>query len=155
MTEKILIAYYSYSGNTKSVAEKIKEITKGDIFEIKPENAYPANYNDTVNQAQKEKNTNFMPQLADNGNISDYDTIYLGTPVWWYTFASPIRTFLAKNDFSGKTIIPFCTHGGGGASETYNDIKKLCPDATIKEGFTSYGDSAKTPDIELWIKNKT
>ena len=154
MTKRILIAYYSYSGNTKSVAEKIKELTGGDLFEIVPQNAYPANYNDTVNLAKKEKSEKLKPLLVNNGNISDYDTIFLGSPVWWYSFASPIRTFLSENDFSGKTIIPFCTHGGGGASETYNDIKILCPDATVKEGFTSFSDSAKTSDIEHWIKEQ-
>lgn len=152
MSEKTLIAYYSYSGNTKAVAEMIKELTGGDMFEIEPQNTYPANYNDAVNQAQKEKEAKFKPLLVNNGNVSEYDTIYLGTPVWWYTFASPVRTFLAENDFSGKTIIPFCTHGGGGASETYNDIQKLCPKATVKEGFASYSDSAKISDVEHWVK---
>ena len=154
MSNKILIAYYSYSGNTKKVAEKIKALTGGDIFEIMPVNSYPANYNDTVNLAQKEKTGNIKPELIDNGDVSDYDTIYLGTPVWWYTFSSPIRTFLSENDFSGKTIIPFCTHGGGGASNTYSDIQKLCPNSTLKEGFTSFENSAKDTEIEDWVKKQ-
>lgn len=152
MTEKILIAYYSHTGNTKGVAEKIQALTSGDIFEIKTTQVYPANYNDLVNQAQIEKKDNVMPKLTGNVNISDYDTIFIGTPVWWYTFASPIRTFLSENDFSGKTIMPFCTHGGGGASETYKDIQRLCPNAIIKDGFTSYENSAKLSDIEEWLK---
>ena len=94
----------------------------------------------------------FKPELIDNGNISDYDTIYIGTPVWWYTFATPIRTFLAENDFTGKTIMPFCTHGGGGASSTYADMQKLCPNAKVKEGFTSYENTAKVSDIQNWIE---
>ena len=153
MTDKnILIAYYSRTGNTKSVAEKIQSLTDGDLFEIKTVKKYPANYNDLVNQAQIEKRDNVMPELEGNIDISGYDTIFIGTPVWWYTFATPIRTFLAENDFSGKTIMPFCTHGGGGASETYDEIQKLCPNASVQSGFTSYEDSAKLSDIENWLK---
>lgn len=149
---KILIAFYSHTGNTKTVAEKIQSLTGGDLFEIKTTQTYPANYNDLINQAQAEKENNFMPELVENIDISGYDTIYLGTPVWWYTFATPIRTFLSENDFSGKTIIPFCTHGGGGASATYTDIQALCPNADVKEGFTSYENSAKLSDVEAWLK---
>ena len=150
---KTLIAYYSYSGNTKAVAEKIQQINGGDLFEIQTKQQYPTNYNDIVNQAKNEKEQNYMPELIDNGNVSDYDTIYIGTPVWWYTFATPIKTFLTKNDFAGKVIKPFCTHGGGGASFTYTDIHKLCPQSDIKEGFTSYEHSAKDIDIENWVKS--
>lgn len=152
MTQKILIAYYSLSGNTKSVAEKIKEITDGDLFEIKTVKEYPRNYNDVVNVAKEEKTNNVKPELAESCDISEYDTIFIGTPVWWYTFASPIRTFLTENDFTGKTIMPFCTHGGGGESSTYTEIEKLCPTANVKEGFTSYHDSATVEDIKKWIK---
>ena len=152
MTEKILIAYYSHTGNTKSVAEKIQSLIGGDLFEIKTTQTYPANYNDLINQAQIEKQNNVMPKLVESIDISDYDKIFIGTPVWWYTFATPIRTFLAENDFSGKTIVPFCTHGGGGASSTYTDIQGLCPNAVVEEGFTSYQDSAKLSDIEAWLK---
>ncbi|MBO7672517.1 NAD(P)H-dependent oxidoreductase [bacterium] len=150
--KKVLIAYYSHSGNTKSVAEKIQQLTGGDMFEIKPVKAYPANYNDVVNLAQTEKAQNFKPELIDNGDISAYDTIFVGTPVWWYTFSSPVRTFLVAHDFAGKTIMPFCTHGGGGASATYTDMQKLCPNATVKNGFTSFEDSAQLKDIEDWLK---
>ena len=149
----VLVAYYSYSGNTKAVAEKIKELTGGDLFEIKTVQEYPRNYNDIVNQAKQEKAQNYKPELANGCDISKYDTIYIGTPVWWYTFATPIRTFLAENDFSGKTIKPFCTHGGGGESDTYKDIQKLCPKAIVKEGYASFENSAKATDIENRIKS--
>ncbi|MBO6256898.1 flavodoxin [bacterium] len=150
---KILIAYYSYSGNTKLVAEKIKNITGGEIFEIKTIKEYPRNYTDVVNLAKQEKEQDLRPELANKIDISNFDIIYLGTPVWWYTFATPIKTFLTEYDFTGKTIIPFCTHGGGGASATYSDMEKLCPNATIKRGFTSYEHSAKDSEIEEWINN--
>ena len=150
---KVLIAYYSYSGNTKTIAEKIKDITGGQLFEIKTIKEYPRNYTDVVNLAKQEKEQDIKPELANKIDISAYDTIFLGSPVWWYTFATPVKTFLCENDFSGKTIIPFCTHGGGGAAETYSDIEKLCPDAEIKTGFTSYQNSAKESEIEQWINS--
>jgi len=153
MTEKkSLIAYYSHSGNTKSIALKIQQLSGGDLFEMKPVKSYPSNYNDVVNLAQTEKMQNFKPELINNGDISEYDTIYIGTPVWWYTFSSPVRTFLSEHDFTGKTIIPFCTHGGGGESSTFTDIQKLCPGADVKKGFASFEDSAKLSDIEEWLK---
>lgn len=150
---KTLIVYYSYSGNTKLVAEKIKNITGGEIFEIKTIKEYPRNYTDVVNLAKQEKEQDLRPELANKIDISNFDTIYLGTPVWWYTFATPIKTFLTEYDFTGKTIIPFCTHGGGGASATYSDMEKLCPNANIKTGFTSYEHSAKESEIQEWINN--
>lgn len=151
--KQVLIAFYSHSGNTKSVAEKIKEITGGDLFEIKTNHEYPKNYTDIINQAKHEKEQDFKPELTEKIDISGYDIIFVGSPVWWYTFASPLRTFLSENDFSGKTIMPFCTHGGGGASNTYPDIKKLCPDADVKAGFDSYENSAKESDIQDWINS--
>ena len=149
--KKFLIAYYSYSGNTKRVAEKIQQLTNGDTFEIVPKKAYPDNYNDVVNLAKDEKQKDIKPELTDNGNVKDYDIIFLGTPVWWYTMASPVKTFLSNNDFSGKTIVPFCTHGGGGASSTYIDMQKLAKGAKVTEGYTSYENSAKDSEIADWI----
>lgn len=149
--KKVLIAYYSYSGNTKRVAEKIQQLTNGDIFEIVPKKAYPNNYNDVVNLAKDEKQKDIKPELTDNGNVKDYDIIFLGTPVWWYTMASPVKTFISNNDFSGKTIVPFCTHGGGGASSTYIDMQKLAKGAKVTEGYTSYENSAKDSEITDWI----
>ena len=149
--KKFLIAYYSYSGNTKRVAEKIQQLTNGDIFEIVPKKAYPNNYNDVVNLTKDEKQKDIKPELTDNGNVKDYDIIFLGTPVWWYTMASPVKTFISNNDFSGKTIVPFCTHGGGGASSTYIDMQKLAKGAKVTEGYTSYENSAKDSEIADWI----
>ena len=150
--KKTLIAYYSHSGNTKRVAEIIQRVTNGDLFEIKPIKEYPKNYNEVVAQAQIEKKENTKPDLYDNGNVVDYDVIYIGTPVWWYTFAPPVRTFLSKNDFKGKTIVPFCTHGGGREATTYTDIKKLAPYAEMKDGFTSYGNTATVSEVQNWIE---
>lgn len=151
--KKILIAYYSYSGNTKAVAEKIQSITGGDLFEIQTVKEYPKNYNDVVNQAKTEKQNDIKPELVNNGSVENYDIIFLGTPVWWYTMAPAVKTFLAKNNFDGKTIVPFCTHGGGGASATYTDMQTLAPNAKVTEGYTSYENSAKDNEIKNWISN--
>ena len=149
--KRVLIAYYSYSGNTKAAAEKIQNLTNGDLFEIKPKKEYPKNYNEVVSLAQEEKQKDVRPELVDNGNVKDYDIIFVGTPVWWYTMASPVKTFLSENDFSGKIIVPFCTHGGGGASATYSDMQKLAKGAVVTEGYTSYENSAKESEIRAWI----
>ena len=153
MSGKILVAFYSHSGNTKQVAEMIHSMVGGDLFEIKTVDSYPANYNDLVNLAKKEKADGYKPELTEMIDIKDYDIICLGSPVWWYTFATPIRTFLSNADFTGKTIIPFCTHGGGGASDTFADIQKLCPKAVVKEGFAGYDNAATREEIAKWIES--
>ena len=149
--KKILIAYYSHSGNTRQSAEKIKSITGGDLFEIMPEKPYPKDYNAVVEQGRKEKENNIFPELINNGDVTNYNIIFIGTPVWWYTMTGPVKTFIKNNNFEGKTIIPFCTHGGGGASSTYTDIQKLAPNAKISAGFTSYENSATENEIKKWI----
>lgn len=152
MAEKtILVAYYSHSGNTKKVAELIHSQLGGDVFEIVPTKAYPNDYNSLVQVGKQEKEQNIYPEINENGDLTAYDTIFVGTPVWWYTMAGPLKTFLKENDFAGKTIVPFCTHGGGGASNTYSDIKKLAPAADVLEGYTSYEDSANEVEVKKWI----
>lgn len=150
--KKVLIVYYSHTGNTKDIAQKIHKFAGGDMFEIKPLSAYPVKYDDVVNQAKYEKENNVKPDLMDNGSIFGYDTIYIGSPVWWYTFASPVRTFLSEHDFRGKIIKPFCTHGGGGASNTFDEIRALCPNANVKSGLVSYENTAQLSEIANWVK---
>ena len=152
-SKKVLIAYYSHSGNTKTVAEKIKNITGGDIFEIQTKIPYPEDYNTVVNLAKEEKQQNKLPELANDISTDGYDLIFLGTPVWWYTASGPVKKFLSLHNFDGKIVVPFCTHGGGGASDTYADIQKLAPGAKVLQGYTSYERSAKDSEIESWIKS--
>lgn len=149
--KKILVAYYSHSGNTKKVAELIHAQLGGNVFEIVPTKAYPNDYNSLVQVGKQEKEQNIYPEINENADLTAYDTIFVGTPVWWYTMAGPLKTFLKENDFAGKTIVPFCTHGGGGASNTYSDIKKLAPAADVLEGYTSYEDSANEVEVKKWI----
>ena len=121
---KILVAYYSYSGNTRFAAEQIQKNTGGTLFEIKPVKPYPADYNACVELAKREINAGVKPELAEKVKEFDkYDVIFVGTPNWWSTMAPPVLTFLSSYDFSGKTIIPFVTHGGGGMARA---VKATC-----------------------------
>ncbi|MDR2833448.1 MAG: NAD(P)H-dependent oxidoreductase [Streptococcaceae bacterium] len=137
MTNKILIAYHSVTGHTKTVAEAIQAQTGGEIFEITPNHFYSSDVNDyeaLTKQAKKEYETNFRPELKKIlTNIENYDTIFIGSPNWWSTVSIPIYSLLENLDTTGKTIIPFITHGGGGLSNTISDLKKLCPKANVLE----------------------
>jgi flavodoxin len=147
--KKILVAYYSHSGTTKRVAEKIQQTAGGDLFEIKEAIPYPSEYS-AVKQAKKEIANGFKPALKDNGSdISSYDLIILGSPNWWSTIAPPVATFLAEVDFTGLTIAPFITHGGGGLNCTVSDIRKLCPGVNVLEGF----DANQNGQLSVWLKS--
>ena len=153
---KVLIAYYSYSGNTKYIAEKIQKMTRGDLFEIKTVKTYPKNYNEVVEEAKKEKNSDYRPELQSKvKNINEYNIVFIGTPVWWYTMTPAVKSFITETDLKGKTIIPFCTHGGGGASSTFIDMAKLLPDSKVLKGIEIYerGNASTDKDINIWIEN--
>ena len=116
-------------GNAELIANWIAEETGGDLFSIKTQNKYSSNYDECLNQARKERDNNERPALVGRvNNIDDYDVIFLGFPNWWYTCPMAVFTFVESYDLSGKTIIPFCTHGTGGLSRTIRDLKKLLPD---------------------------
>lgn len=121
-------------GNTEYVAKVLQETTGGDLFRIETADDYPLDHEPLVAQAADEQDQNFRPQLT--GQIDDfeqYDTILLGFPNWWADMPMPIYSFLESYDFSGKTIIPFITHGGSGASKTLNSISEIQPGASIRE----------------------
>ena len=152
-----LIVYFSYTGNTKMVANKIKEKLKCDILEIKTVIPYSKDYETVVNDEQNGEDSNVLPDIQDIGiDISKYDEIILGTPVWWYRPVPSIRTFLKQNDLSGKVIKPFATNAGW-LGRTFEEIKTLCPNSKVSEGmnivFESYSDKLviKEQDIENWI----
>lgn len=132
----ILVAYFSYSGNTKVIANKIHEDVGGDIFEIETVDPYPTDYNAVVDQAKKERDENYRPKLATKvDNIDSYDVIFVGYPDWWVTMPIPVFSFLEQYNLSGKTIVPFCTHEGSGLGKSVDDIKKTCPQSTILDGL--------------------
>lgn len=151
---KILIAYYSWSGNTRFAAEQIQKLTGGTLFEIKPVKAYPSEYSACVDQAKKECRDEFKPELATKvEDFSKYDVIFVGTPNWWSTMAPPVRSFLAGYDFSGKTVIPFVTHGGGGMARCERDMRKVCPKAAFGKGGAFSGGSIRNAADALnkWV----
>lgn len=153
--DKILVTYFSLSGNTKQVAEQIHSLVGGDIFEIKTTNTYPENYKDTTKQAKQELKDNFRPALASHvTNMKEYDVIFVGFPIWWGTMPTPVFTFLEEYDFAGKTVIPFCTHGGGGASDSEDDLAKILPNTKRGEIFSINGKKASKSkeELEKWLK---
>lgn len=124
---KTLVAYYSWSGNTKIAAEVIAKTTGADLFEIVPVKAYPSDYKTCTEQAKEEINANARPELKDfPKDLSAYNKIYIGSPNWWGTMAPPVASFIEKcGDLNGKTIVPFFTHGGGGMQNYEKDVRAI------------------------------
>lgn len=152
--EKVLIACYSWGGNTRFAAEQIQKLTGGTLFEIKPAAAYPSDYDACVDQARKECREEFKPELAAKvENFEKYDVIFVGTPNWWSTMAPPVRSFLSSYNFSGKTIIPFVTHGGGGMAGCERDMRKICPTAKFVRGGAFSGRNVRNSGEEIarWV----
>ncbi|MBI9049102.1 MAG: hypothetical protein JEZ00_06775 [Anaerolineaceae bacterium] len=140
MPEQILIVYYTRSKNTQIIAKLIQEQVGGDLYEVKPKVPYPPSYDAVVKQAKTEIQAGYKPPLKTRiDHIETFDTIFIGSPNWWSTMAPPMATFLSENDLSGKTVVPFCTHGGGGLGNMDRDIAVLCPQSTMLEGFEIYG----------------
>ncbi len=150
---KTLIIYYSYTGNTRMVAEILKEKIGGDLIEIKPVVPYSDNYNLVVENAKKEISDKYKPEIENlDIDVQKYDRVVLGTPVWWYTFAPAVRTFLESCDLAGKDIYPFATNGGW-LGHTFEEIKKLCPDSNVHEGIDIYFVANKLRTSQKEIEN--
>lgn len=152
---KVLIAYFSWGGNTRGIAEEIQSQTGADLFEIELVNPYSTDYNTVLDEAQRDQNEQARPELATHvENMEDYDTILLGYPNWWASIPMPIASFLEEYDFSGKTIIPFCSHGGGRFGQSLTAIAKLAPDAVMGEALSIHysGGSTLPDDITEWLK---
>lgn len=152
--KKVLVTYFSHSVNTKVVAEKISSVLNGDLFEIKTLDTYPVKYNLVVDQAKKEFLAQYRPKLQNHvENLNNYDVIVIGYPMWWYTCPMAIFSFLEEYDFSGKVILPFCTHEGSALSSSIEDIKKIVPTAIVKEGLAIRGSKISESDqlISTWL----
>jgi flavodoxin len=151
---KVLIAYFSWGGNTRGIAGEIKEQTGADLFEIELVKPYSSNYNTVLDEAQRDQKAQARPELANHvDNMEQYDTILLGYPNWWASIPMPIASFLEEYDFSGKTIIPFCSHGGGRFGQSLTAIAKLAPDADMGEALSVHysGGSGLGGDIGDWL----
>lgn len=154
MNTKKLIAYFTYTGHTKGIAEQIQEIAGGTIFEIRPAEPYSEDYDTCEAKAKKEIKDKYHPALAENvDNLDQYDTIFIGTPNWFNKVASPVATFLSENNFAGKTIVPFCTNGGDGARRVASDISQYVNGVRILEYLDIYedGGSNASAKIKSWL----
>jgi flavodoxin len=166
--KKCLIAYFSRKGqnyvsgrivdlkvgNTEVVGKMIQKITGGDMFHIESVTAYPKDYTETTEVAKNELRAKARPKLIGQvENVKGYDVIFLGYPNWWGTMPMPVYTFLESYDFSGKKIVPFCTHEGSGMGHSEKDIAKACPKATVLAGIAIHGTSASSagPEVSGWI----
>lgn len=152
-----LVVYFSYTNNTRMIANKIKDKLNCDILEIETVIPYSNDYQTVVDDEQNSEASNHLPEIKDiNVDLTKYDEIILGTPVWWYRPVPAIRTFLTQNDLSGKTIKPFATNAGW-LGRTFNEIKSLCPNSNVEDGlnivFESYSDRLVTSgnEIDNWI----
>ena len=151
---KILIVYFSWGGNSRTLAGYAKDITGDDIFEIVPAQPYPSQYRATTEQAREELDNNYLPEIKNKiNNLYSYDTIILVYPIWWGTIPQIVKRFLQDNDFSGKTIAPIGTHEGSRLGRSVTDIKALCPNSTITEGLDVRGGSVSgaRSTVRDWI----
>lgn len=155
---KKLVAYFSAGGVTKGVAEKLAEAAQADLYEIRPKTPYTdadLDWQDAHSRSSIEmKDRSFRPELEDcNADISGYDVIFLGFPIWWYVAPTIINTFLEAYDFSGKTIILFATSGGSGFGKTVEGLKKsVSPSTVIREGRLLNGRIGKA-ELENLVRN--
>ena len=158
MTNKSLVTYFSASGTTKKVAEKLAEAAGADLFEIKPEVAYTKadlNWMDKKSRSSIEMNDkSFRPAISEKcDNMDKYDIVYVGFPIWWYVAPTIINTFLESYDFSGKTIVLFATSGGSGFGKTVAELKGSVSDTTvIKEGKVFNSEISKE-QLLSWVNS--
>ena len=141
-------------GNTEVVAGMIQEMTGSDAFKIETVKSYPEDYTETTEVAKAELRDNARPELLSHvEDMASYNVIILGYPNWWGTMPMPVFTFLEEYDFSGKTIIPYCTHEGSGLGHSERDIVKMCPNAAVLTGLAIHGScvSSARKDVANWL----
>ena len=151
----MLILYFSHSGNTRTIAEYIHTRIGGDILEVKTVKPYPQDYDAVVEQAQQEQRQNARPQLSMQlPDIEKYHTVFIGFPNWWGTMPMPLFTLLESCPLGHRNVVPFCTHEGSRFGRSERDLKRLCPDARILEGFEVRGSrvSRVQADVDNWLR---
>ena len=153
--KKVLVAYFSASGVTKGVAQQLSEVAGADLHEIKPEKPYTEadlDWRDKQSRSSVEmQDKSSRPAITDKiQNMQDYEVVYVGFPIWWYTCPTIINTFMESYDFKGKTVIPFATSGGSSIKKACEDLKAAYPDVNWKEGKLL--NRATKKDLEDWVK---
>lgn len=154
-SKKVLIVYFSATGNTKTAAEKISEKIQADLYEIVPEDPYSSddlNYSDDNCRANQEMNDpDCRPEISgDIIDVTDYDVIMIGYPIWWSTMPRIINTFLDTYDLSGKIIMPFCTSGGSSINQSVNEIRAIETNAEVCDGLRIR--NIQDDSIDNWLK---
>ena len=153
--KKVLVVYFSHTGNTRTIAGYIHETVKSDLVEIKTVDTYTDDYDALLAQVRKEVADEYCPPLSTTvENISSYDIIFIGYPIWVETAAPPIRSFLTTHDLTGKTVVPFCTHGGSRFSDAIKTIREMEKGATVLDGYAIARDrvSSSKDGIQNWLK---
>ena len=138
--KKILIVYLSRTSNTKTVAEFIHQKVGGEMVALELQKPYPANYQATVKQVERENESGYLPPLKTKiERVEQYDTVFVGFPTWGMQLPPPMKSFLRQTDLRGKTVIPFNTNAGYGEGSSFQTVRELCPQSTIPEGFVTKG----------------
>ena len=164
-----LIVYLSRTSNTKVVAELIQNKVGGKLVALEKENPYPENYQKIVDQVDRENEEGYLPPLKTKiENLERYDKIFIGFPTWDMQMPPPMKSFLTENDMSGKTIIPFNTNAGFGVGQGFEQLRNLCPESDILEGFSVEGGYEKrgvflaiegereeevSDQVDTWLEN--
>ena len=154
---KALVAYFSASGVTAKLAKTLAQATGGDLFEIEPAQRYAAADLDWMDKHSRStvemKDKNARPAIASTvENMAQYDTVYVGFPIWWYEAPRIVQTFLESYDLSGKRVIPFATSGGSGMGKTADILKASCPGAVVLGG-KRFSASASAGDLSAWANS--
>lgn len=168
--KKTLVVFFSHTGenygvgnisegNTHIIAKMIAEATGSSLFEIVPEKEYPHDsYDEVVEIAKQEKAQKARPAIKGDVKIEDYDVVFIGYPNWWGDMPMPVYTFLEKHDWTGKVVVPFCTHEGSGLSSTEKYIAEVCKGATVAKGLAVRGETAQNnreqarKSVNAWIE---
>ncbi len=144
-------------GNTMILAEMIADKTGAELFEVKPAKKYPANYNECIDVAKREQNQKARPAILEDKDVSGYDTIFFGYPIWWGDIPMCMYTFIEGHDWNGKKIIPFCTHEGSGSARSESTLKRTMKGAEVIKPFSMYGSTAQNrradaeKEISVWL----
>ncbi len=147
---RILIAYYSWSGTTKGVAEGIQKEVGGDLYVIEPSESYAGSHGEVSKRAKKEQDEKYRPKLKNPlPDMERYDVVFLGYPIWWYQEPMVVDSFLEKNRWEGKIVVPFCTSGGSTIDRSVGNIIRETPGATVLKGITLV--NGRGQDVKEWL----
>ena len=153
--QKILVAYYSLTGKTENIAKAIADASNGQLYKIQVAKSYPSDTKERRAELEREIENNYLPPLvAPNINPESYDIIFLGSPVWANHISQPVKSFLAQYNLSGKRVIPFVTHSGGGKGQSFKDVASLCTNCIVDmDGWSNWGGGVGRK-LTRWVHNQ-